>query len=115
MTDWGNPNLVRASKGTVFSVPVASDDTAATVAGCAQGVASSRRRRTPTSTTPTWTTRGIAIAVGAEKYGLTDEIGGCGPPGEDPDGRSRELLNVATSAAIVIYEAVRQRRQRASG
>ena len=25
VTDWGNPNLVRASKGTVFSVPVASD------------------------------------------------------------------------------------------
>ena len=24
VTDWGNPNLVRASKGTVFSVPVAS-------------------------------------------------------------------------------------------
>ncbi|MEP7036159.1 MAG: TrmH family RNA methyltransferase, partial [Actinomycetota bacterium] len=23
VTDWGNPNLVRASKGTVFSVPVA--------------------------------------------------------------------------------------------
>ncbi|MGA8978994.1 MAG: RNA methyltransferase, partial [Pedococcus sp.] len=27
VTDWGNPNLVRASKGTVFSVPVASDST----------------------------------------------------------------------------------------
>ena len=24
VTDWGNPNVVRASKGTVFSVPVAS-------------------------------------------------------------------------------------------
>src|SRR5580693_8594119 len=26
-TDWGNPNVVRASKGTVFSVPVASGST----------------------------------------------------------------------------------------
>lgn len=25
VTDWGNPNLVRASKGTVFSVAVVSD------------------------------------------------------------------------------------------
>ena len=31
VTDWGNPNLVRASKGTVFSVPVASDSTAGTL------------------------------------------------------------------------------------
>src|SRR6185503_19519897 len=29
VTDWGNPNVVRASKGTVFSVPVASDPTPA--------------------------------------------------------------------------------------
>ena len=24
VTDWGNPNVVRGSKGTVFSVPVAA-------------------------------------------------------------------------------------------
>ena len=29
VTDWGNPNTVRASKGTVFSVQVASDSTGA--------------------------------------------------------------------------------------
>src|ERR1700743_1246956 len=28
ITDWGNPNIVRASKGTVFSVPVAAADSA---------------------------------------------------------------------------------------
>ena len=27
VTDWANPNVVRASKGTVFSVPVASAST----------------------------------------------------------------------------------------
>ena len=58
VTDWGNPNRCGPARGRC-SVPVASDDTAATVAWLrAQGVASSRRRRTPTSTTPTWTTRG---------------------------------------------------------
>ena len=58
VTDWGNPNLVRASKGTVFSVPVCSDSTAATVCVAAANGASpwSRPPPTPTSTTPTSTT-----------------------------------------------------------
>ena len=32
VTDWGNPNVVRASKGTVFTVPVASGTAAQTLA-----------------------------------------------------------------------------------
>ena len=32
VTDWGNPNVVRASKGTVFAVPVATATTAETLA-----------------------------------------------------------------------------------
>src|SRR5215469_18007325 len=32
ITDWGNPNVVRASKGTVFSVPVASAPSAEVLA-----------------------------------------------------------------------------------
>ena len=32
VTDWGNPNVIRASKGTVFAVPVASATTEATIA-----------------------------------------------------------------------------------
>ena len=76
VTDWGNPNLVRASKGTVFSVPVASDDTAATVAWLrAQGVALvATTPDTDLDYTDVDYTGRIAIAVGAEKYGLTDEI-----------------------------------------
>ena len=52
----------------------------------------------------------VAIAVGTEKYGLTDELM------DADDSRIRipmvgraNSLNVATSAAIVLYEAVRQR------
>ena len=33
-TDWGNPNVVRASKGTVFTVPVAAATLEATVSWC---------------------------------------------------------------------------------
>ena len=32
VTDWGNPNVIRASKGTVYAVPVAATDTAQALA-----------------------------------------------------------------------------------
>ena len=76
VTDWGNPNLVRASKGTVFSVPVASDSTEAAL----QWLRDHDIRWWPRPRTPTWThtdvdyTGPVAVAVGAEKEGLTDEV-----------------------------------------
>ena len=112
VTDWGNPNLVRASKGTVFSVPVASDSTADTLAWLdANGI-------TLVATTPDTDllhtdvdyTGPVAIAVGAEKYGLTDEVlEHAAYRVRIPMVGKANSLNVATSAAIVIYEAVRQR------
>ena len=54
----------------------------------------------------------IAIAVGAEKYGLTDEILAAATYRiRIPMAGRANSLNVATSAAVVIYEAVRQRRR----
>jgi len=114
VTDWGNPNVVRASKGTVFSVPVASATTAEVLDWTAQHglqiVAA-----TPDATqlvTDTDLTGPTAIAVGAEQTGLS--------PGwlENASIRVRipmfgkaDSLNVSTSAAIITYEAVRQRLQ----
>ena len=112
VTDWGNPNVVRASKGTVFSVPVASATT--------EEVLSWVRRHgiRLVATTPDTDTvhtavdyRGpVAIAVGTEKEGLTDEAL------DAADARVRipmvgrvNSLNAATAAAVVVYEAVRQR------
>ena len=115
VTDWGNPNLVRASKGTVFSVPVASDSTAATIDWL------SGQRIALVATTPDTDvdytevdyTGPVAIAVGAEKYGLTDEVlAAASHRVRIPMAGRANSLNVATSAAIVIYEAVRQRRGR---
>ncbi len=115
VTDWGNPNLVRASKGTVFSVPVASDSTAQTLAWLdAHGIALvATTPDTDLDHTEVDYTGPVAVAVGAEKYGLTDEVL------EHATYRVRipmvgkaNSLNVATSAAIVIYEAVRQRAAR---
>ena len=113
VTDWGNPNLVRASKGTVFSVPVASDSTAETLRWLSDN--SIALAATTPDTDLDYTdldyTGSIAIAVGAEKYGLTDEIlAAAAYKIRLPMVGRANSLNVATSAAIVIYEAVRQRR-----
>ena len=115
VTDWGNPNLVRASKGTVFSVPVASDSTAATAAWLQQQEIAlvATTPDTDLDYTDVDYTGRIAIAVGAEKYGLTDELlAAAAYRVRIPMAGRANSLNVATSAAIVIYEAVRQRRER---
>ena len=112
VTDWGNPNLVRASKGTVFSVPVASDSTADTLAWLdANGIALvATTPDTDLLHTDVDYTGPVAIAVGAEKYGLTDEVlEHAAYKVRIPMVGKANSLNVATSAAIVIYEAVRQR------
>jgi TrmH family RNA methyltransferase len=113
VTDWGNPNLVRASKGTVFSVPVASDSTAETLKWLSDnGIAlAATTPDTDLDYTDVDYTGPIAIAVGAEKYGLTDEIlAAAAYKIRIPMAGRANSLNVAASAAIVIYEAVRQRR-----
>ena len=112
VTDWGNPNLVRASKGTVFSVPVASDSTAETLKWLSDnGIAlAATTPDTDLDYTDVDYTGPIAIAVGAEKYGLTEEIlAAAAYRIRIPMAGRANSLNVAASAAIVIYEAVRQR------
>ena len=112
ITDWGNPNIVRASKGTVFSVPVAAADSTDVLAWARQ-----RSLRVVAATPETDTmftdldlTGPTAVAVGSEKHGLSAEWL------ESADARVRipmfgraNSLNVATSAAIILYEALRQR------
>ena len=112
-TDLGNPNVVRSSKGALFNVPVAE-------AGSDETVAWLRRNRiaivaaTPSAQidyTEADLRSPIAVAVGAEKPGLTKRWL------DQADVRVRipmfgrvNSLNVATSAALLIYEAVKQRR-----
>jgi len=115
VTDWSNPNLVRASKGTVFSVPVASAVTAEALDWLSEhGIAlAATTPDTDLDYTDVDYTGPIAIAVGAEKYGLTDAILAAATYRISiPMAGRANSLNVATSAAVVIYEAVRQRRRR---
>ena len=114
VTDWGNPNVVRGSKGTVYAVPVASATTAETLAWLrSSGV-------TVVATTPDTEldyadvdyTGPVAIAVGTEKQGLDAALLGAADfRVRIPMSGLANSLNVATSAAIVVYEAVRQRRR----
>jgi RNA methyltransferase, TrmH family len=112
VTDWGNPNVVRASKGTVFSVPVASAPTAEVLDWLAA------RRLQVVAATPDATelvtevdlTGPTAVAVGAEQTGLSPEwLDRADVRVRIPMFGKADSLNVSTSAAIILYEAVRQR------
>ena len=113
VTDWGNPNVVRASKGTVFSVPVASASVEDVLAWLGE------RGIPVVATTPDADLahtdvdyRGpVAVAVGTEKAGLTETVlASAQARVRIPMSGRANSLNVATSAAVVLYEAVRQRR-----
>ncbi|WP_265442901.1 TrmH family RNA methyltransferase [Flexivirga meconopsidis] len=112
VTDWGNPNVVRGSKGTVFALPVASATTVETLDWArARGIrVVAATPDTDITHTDVDLTGPIAVTVGTEKQGLTPQVL------DRADVRVRipmvgkaNSLNVATSAAIVLYEAVRQR------
>jgi TrmH family RNA methyltransferase len=112
VADWGNPNVVRASKGTVFAVQVASGPTE-------QVVAWLRRRAlsivvaTPdasTAVTDVDLTRPVAVVVGAEHAGVgASLLEAADETASLPMAGRVNSLNVAASAAVVLYEAVRQR------
>lgn len=112
VTDWGNPNVVRSSKGTVFSVPVATGSTAATLDWVAErGVRLlAASPDTDFLHTDVDLTGPLAIAVGTERDGLTDELMNAATHRvRIPMHGQVNSLNVATSAAILLYEALRQR------
>lgn len=113
VTDWSNPNVVRGSKGTVFAVPVASASTEETMVWLR-----GRGIRTVATTPDTDVlhtdadlTGPTAILMGTEKQGLTETaLAAADLRVRIPMAGTVNSLNVATAAAIVLYEAVRQRR-----
>lgn len=112
VTDWGNPNVVRASKGTVFTVPVASGTAAQTLAWSqARGI----RLIVTTPETDVLHTDisyagPVAVVVGSEKHGASDALlEAAAYRVRIPMHGKANSLNVGVSAAIVLYEAIRQR------
>ncbi len=117
VTDWGNPNVIRASKGTVFTVPVAASSSEQVLTWLGEHGLSL------VATAPDATallgeadlTGPVAIAVGSEKHGLPPEwLARADISLRIPMFGHADSLNVATSAAITCYEAVRQRLGHAS-
>jgi TrmH family RNA methyltransferase len=104
-----NPNAIRASTGAVFTLPIAEvtlDDVRALSLQKIAAVVEAPRRYTDADLT-----RPTAFIVGSEDEGLSDEWRGIAdeqvaiPMGA----RSADSLNAATSAAVLLFEAVRQR------
>ena len=112
LTDLYNPNLIRSSIGAVFSVPCvacSSEDCIAFLK--ARGIQILTAQLQDSSLYyDTDMQRGTAIVMGTESTGLTDQWR------QAADAHIRipmlgqlDSLNVSVSAAILLFEAVRQR------
>ncbi|KAA5545580.1 RNA methyltransferase [Roseiconus nitratireducens] len=114
-SDRYNPNAIRSSLGAVFTVASAvADETDARRWLRAQGIPMFAAR--VESSRPLWATDlsgAAAIIVGSEALGLGDRWDG--PQGDVqgvhiPMAGQVDSLNVSVSAAVLLYEAARQRR-----
>jgi TrmH family RNA methyltransferase len=111
-TDIHNPNVVRASVGTLFTVPVIEADGKSTLEWLkARKIAV--LAATPAakmSYTDTDLKVPLAIAVGTEQYGLSDLwMKECDLQVSIPMLGIADSLNVATATTVLLYEALRQR------
>ncbi len=111
-TDPFNPNVVRASIGTLFAVPLAVADTKEAIRVLREeGVRTVAT--TPDTSMPHWEAdlRGpAALVIGSEQYGLSDAwLGGADEKVRIPMAGRADSLNAAMAAGIVLFEAVRQR------
>lgn len=111
-TDLNNPNVVRASVGTLFTVPVIEAGTPETIAWM-RGHGVQTIAATPSATdcyTDIDLTKPSAIVVGSEQYGLHEEwMKEADVQVVIPMLGKADSLNVAAAATILLYEAVRQR------
>jgi TrmH family RNA methyltransferase len=110
--DVWNPNVVRASRGAVFSVPTVECDNASALDWL------KKRAIRVVAATPSATeiysdvnlTKPVAVAVGTEDEGLTDFwMSNADVQVKIPMLGRVNSLNVSVSTALIVYEAVRQR------
>lgn len=111
-TDIHNPNVVRASTGTLFSVPVVEAESGEAIAFLhARGfriLAATPHAESLHAEVDL--TGNVAIAVGAEQYGLTEKwMAAADLRVRIPMLGLADSLNVAAATTILLFEAVRQR------
>lgn len=111
VTDPFGPNTIRASRGTVFSLPLVAAD-GATMMAWLKARSIRLLAATPGANknyTDTDMTGPLAIAVGAEHQGLSE----LWLEGADkvviPMRGQADSLNLSASLAVLLYEALRQR------
>jgi TrmH family RNA methyltransferase len=110
--DVWNPNVVRASRGAAFSVPVVECDNASALKWL-----KSRKMRVLAATPSADVMYSdvnmrdpVAIAVGTEDEGLTDFwMANADIKVKIPMMGKVNSLNVSVSTALIVYEAIRQR------
>ena len=112
LTDMYNPNLIRSSIGAIFTVPVATASSEDTIAWLkANGI----KIYTAQLQDSEWyydtdMKGGTAIVMGTEATGLTDAWRKAADAHiKIPMLGKLDSLNVSVSAAILMYEAIRQR------
>ena len=112
LTDLWNPNLIRASIGAIFTVPCVSCSSQEAIAWLkAHGIRILTAQLQDSSLYYDTDMRcGIALVMGTEATGLTDQWR------QAADAHIRipmlgalDSLNVSVSAAILLFEAIRQR------
>ncbi len=111
-TDLFNPNAIRASLGTIFTVPVAEASSRETLEWLRRRGFSILAARVDGSVVYTEADfkGAAAIVLGSEADGLTDVWSGEGIEAlRLPMLGVADSLNVSVTAAVVLYEAVRQR------
>ena len=111
-TDLFNPNVIRASAGTVFTMPIASAPTDEVLAWLQDRQIRILAARVDATVpyTEADMTGAVALVLGAEDTGLTD--GWTTPDAQQihlPMRGIADSLNVSVTAAILLYEARRQR------
>lgn len=112
-TDTFNPDVIRASVGTIFSVPILEAATDEAIAWCREyGI---RILATSPQANAVYTDvnmlNPVAIVVGAEKYGLSRIwLDHADIQVQIPMFGQADSLNVATATTLLLYEVVRQRR-----
>lgn len=113
-TDVFNPNVVRASQGALFSVPLAAASAADTIVWVNQHGLTVVAGY-PQADRDLWETQmegPLAILVGAEDTGIKPLWDNVAKPVRIPMAGDADSLNASVSAALLLFEAARQRRRR---
>jgi TrmH family RNA methyltransferase len=113
-TDIYNPNVIRSSVGCIFTVPVALCSTAEAIDWLKQESIESFATSLEASELYTRSefTKASAIVMGTEATGLSEQwLLGADHRIIIPMNGVADSLNVSTAAAIVVFEAMRQRQQ----